>query len=376
MTELYPVLFLSLLLAFLSEKNSSKRLGKPGESEYITKDSVFYLVMIIIMAVFVGLRTQGNDTSSYLHMYDMLPSGMDGLNSVSWLSFAQAPGYRAVSIIFKTLGFSPQDYLMAFALFTVPVYLWFVRKYTNSIFFSVFFVFTMGIYTFAMAAIKQTTAVAILMLATDKALQKKYISFLILIAIAMTFHAYSFMFLIIPFLDFKPWSRTTIFFLAGTAFVAVSFNYLLAPMLSLTSALGAEYSEEDMTQQGVNIFRVLVVWVPVFLSYLQKDALQKMNSRKANIFINATMINAMIMFIGLFGTANYFARLANYFLFFQAVSLPLLLDLFDVERKTLLTAGAIAGYSGFFYYEQVLANITFDFNYDFISFSDYLNQLF
>ena len=50
---------------------------------------------------------------------------------------------------------------MIFAIVSVSLYLWFIREYTNSITLSIYFFTTMGVYTFAMAAIKQTIAVAL-----------------------------------------------------------------------------------------------------------------------------------------------------------------------------------------------------------------------
>lgn len=56
-----------------------------------------------------------------------------------------------------------------------------------------------------------------------------------------------------------------------------------------------------------------MVWIPTALSFILKDKLINDGSRAENLFINLSMINAEIMFLGLFGTANYFARLANFF---------------------------------------------------------------
>ena len=58
---------------------------------------------------------------------------------------------------------------MFFALTSIPVYLWFIRKYTCNLTLSVYFFITMGTYVFSMAAVKQTAAVALLMIASDRA---------------------------------------------------------------------------------------------------------------------------------------------------------------------------------------------------------------
>lgn len=75
--------------------------------------------------------------------------------------------------------------------------------------------------------------------------------------------------------------------------------------------------------------------------------------------INLTMLNGAIMFVGLFGTANYFARLANYFLIFQSLSLPWMLKKIGGRDRKMLTALMVLGFLAYFYYANVLA-IPFD----------------
>lgn len=375
MSKLLPIIIFGMIMAFLSDRNSDYYRGRFGEKIYTRKEVVFFLLLTVAMAVFVGLRTRGNDTYAYRHMYEILPTGWSAVWSTDWSNLASAPGFQTINTIIKSVGFSVQDFLMLYAVFTVGTYLWFVRKYSGNLLFSVFLFFTMGIYTFTFAAIKQTVAVAFLLIATDRALKRKYVRFVFWIAVAMLFHPYAFLYLIIPFLNYKPWTRKTAFLLLATAVGALAFSFLLGPVLDIANALGADYTESEMTQGGVNIFRVFVVWVPVFLSFLVRDAIGKKNNRLTNIIVNAAMINAVIMFIGLFGTANYFARLANYFLIFQALALPVILEFFDPDDRRNLTLAAVAGYSAYFYYAEAIANGAFDNAYAFMSVLDYIRQL-
>ena len=106
-------------------------------------------------------------------------------------------------------------------------------------------------------------------------------------------------------------------------------GFLLRPLLgmvvNITTRLGEEYTISEFTGEGVNIFRVLVCNVPLVLSYIYRKKLFTDSSETENLMVNLTMLNGAIMFVGLFGTANYFARLANYFLIFQSLSLPRML---------------------------------------------------
>lgn len=374
MSKLVPIMLFSLILAYFSDRNSTFELDRYGGKQYIHKDKLFYFFMTLGMAVFVGLRTSGNDTGTYIRIYESISTG--AFSNISWNKLAAAPGFQFVETILQTVGATTQEFLMLFALVTICIYLWFIHKYTSHIWLSVYFFITMGVYFFAMAAIKQTVAVAFLLVATDRAINKKYVKFVIWVLIAELFHPYSFVYLIIPFLFFAPWSKKTYALLGGTTIIALLLPTLMDGILSMTDSLGASYDANSFTGEGVNIFRVLVVWVPVVISFLARRNLRESEDRVVNLLINATMINAMVMFIGLFGTANYFARLANYFLIFQCLSLPWLFRFFASNSKRLVAILSVGAFFIYFYYQMVLAQGAFDNAYAFITIGDFLKQLF
>ena len=373
MSFLYPVIIYSFILTLFSEFRSKKEWNG-SMITYRKKDWLFFTVMAVGLAIFVGLRTKYNDTSSYIRSYNMLRESLD-LGSIDY-RIGSNPGYRIVTLFLRSRHASPQTFLMVYALLTVLIYLWFIRKYTNSIVFSVFLFLTLGVYTFTMAAIKQSVAVALCLIATDRAIRKKYVAFIFWIIIATLFHPYSLMFLAVPLLSFRPWSRRTMILLFITMVVGFSLKLLIGTIVNITTMLGEEYSESSFQGNGVNIFRFLVVSVPVVLSYFVKNRIQELDDRAMNIIINLTMVNMSIMFVALFGTANYFARLANYFLIFQTLSLPFIIQQFDSNNRFLLTLGALVGYCSYFYYSNVILYGGFDSLFDRITLSQYLSDLF
>ena len=143
----------------------------------------------------------------------------------------------------------------------------------------------------------------------------------------------------------------------------------------MTESLGYSYSEGSFSGVGVNIFRVAVVWVPLIISFLFRDSWRENDNREENIIINASMMCSVIMFIGLFGTANYFARLANYFLIFQCLALPLLFKYLTHNNRIIVQLLSIIGFAGYIYYSEVLVNGGFDHNYDFITVGQFFSQL-
>ena len=90
--------------------------------------------------------------------------------------------------------------------------------------------------------------------------------------------------------------------------------------------------------------------------------------------MNLTMLNGAIMFVGLFGTANYFGRLANYFLFFQSLSLPWMLKKIGGRDRRMLTILMVLGFAAYFYYANVI-NQPIDQDVAWLSLAEYLSQI-
>ena len=376
MKKLIPILIISIVLSFMSEQQSLRRVNRLKQVEYVRKDRFFYFLLAFAMAFFVGLRTRGNDTFVYRQMYDNMQPGQDPIQLLISTKLASSPGLTWLTAVLRNAGASTQDYFMVCALVTILTYHWFLRKYTTDIWLSVFYFITMGVYTFTMAAIKQTMAVAFLMLATDAAIEKKWIKYAFWMVIAELFHPYSFIYLVVPFLSFRPWSQNTSFLLAGTLVMALSLSRFMGTIGDFTDALGFDYAENEFAGAGVNIFRVIVVWVPLVLSYICKGQLHSSQNRIQNMIINLSMMNSVIMFIGLFGTANYFARLANYFLIFQCLALPMILQQFTASSERQLRILSEVGFVAYFYYGTAVAQGKFDNDYAFISVADFFRQLF
>lgn len=376
MKTLIPILVISLVLAFLSQQRSLRRVNSLERVEYVYKDRFFYFLLAFSMAFFVGLRTRGNDTFAYRQMYENMQPGTDPIHLLMSTKLASSPGLYWLSAVLKNTGASTQVYFMVCALVTVLTYHWFLRKYTTDIWLSVFYFITMGVYTFTMAAIKQTMAVAFLVIATDAAIEKRWIKYAFFMVIAELFHPYSFIYLVVPFLAFCPWCRKTILLLAGTLAVSLFLSRFMGAIGDLTDAMGFDYDANEFSGAGVNIFRVIVVWVPLVLSYICRTQLLYTENRVQNMIINLSMMNSVIMFIGLFGTANYFARLANYFLIFQCLALPMILQQFTASSERQLQILSEVGFLGYFYYDMAVAQGKFDNDYAFISVADFFRQLF
>ena len=372
MSELIPISVAAIILSILSHLSSEY---DPIRCRYGRQDRFWYIIMAISMILFVGLRTGYNDTGTYRLIYDSIPKDVDLWDGIDWLTLGDNPAFTFTNRVLVRLGFSTQSYLMFYATITLGIYLWFFRKYTSNLPFSIFLFVTFCGYTFTMAAIKQCLSMALCLIATDRVIHKKYIPFLLWVLLSSLYHPYALMYLAVPLLTFRPWSTTTLVIITIFAVVGSTMGRLIGTLLDVTLLLGENYDATSFTGEGVNPFRLAAITVPIFLSLLVKNQIAVKKDRVQNLIVNLAMLNGEIMFLALFGTANYFARLANYFIPFQALAIPQLLSHFNKETKKMVTICAVICYTLFFIYTNAFHD-SFDYHFYSITLWEYLKSLF
>lgn len=354
MSKLWFLLFWAMLLSFAISYRD-KYLCRVGGSTH-RYDKAFTLVLILLLGTFCGLRTFYNDTVTYVRIYAQAPVLKD-FAEVNTSTYAQGIGFAYLNSLMKTLGFSTQDYLMFYSMVTAFCYVRFVRKNTDNFPLAVFLMFTTGFYTFSFAAIKQCMATAICLLGMDFLMQKKSVPYVLTVAAASLFHPYALVYLLLLFMDFRPLTWKTYLYIGVFVVIGFGLNRIIGTIVDVTTVMGADYDMTSFVGEGVNIFRVLVCFVPLVLAFVCGWKLFANSTRTENILFNMAMLNALIMFVGLFGTANYFARLANYFLPAQVVVLPWMLKKIAKQDRQILTVLCVAGYTGYFMYGNLVQSV-------------------
>ena len=359
MTELLPVFIICMAGAILTDMFS---VYDHKENKYVYKVGVFFLVIAVVASVFCGLRRGYNDTYAYRHMFELVDTSRPFFSDFRW-TLAESPGFKIVYKAMAYMGWDTQLFLMSFALFDVGTVFWFAFRYSRSFTMTVFMIFATGVYTFCFAAIMQCTATAFALIGVDFLLRRRPLGFLVAILVGCTFHTYCVIYFIVPLMVSQPWERRTYSFIIATVVAAILFSMFIRIIVGITSATGESYTETELTSGGVNPFRLLVALVPVVLSFLVRDDLRKSDDMLVNISVNLCIVQACILFLGLFGTGNYFARLANYFLIFQCIAIPWLVDRFFSSRGDgvlSVKTAMVAGYAGYFIYADGIVNGGFD----------------
>ena len=372
MRELLPIFIISMVLAGLSEMQSDYQMNPDGGRVCVRKDRLFFFIMAVLAAGFVGLRTRYNDTGGYRMVYENMDVSRSLFETVKFYDLSTSPGFVFVNYLLRHANVTTEGYIMTYALFDIGVILWFVRKHTNTITLSIFLVFATGVYTFCMAAIMQMTALAFCLLAVDRLLERKYLYFLIFIVLGIFFHTFCIVFLLASFMQEAPWTRNTYIMIIAVIIGIIFFKPLLTVVIDITNALGETYTVDGFTGEGVNVFRAAVSIVPAFLSFLVQGELQDSEDREKNLLVNLAILNGALMVLGLFGTANYFARMANYFCIFQVFALPILFECFDEHTERILKIGCVVGYLAYFYYSRGIMYGGFDRNFERITLGEFL----
>lgn len=373
MEKLIPIMIFAILMSVCIQKNDRHELRKKGK--VVGSGNLFVFILIVGLGVFTGLRTWYNDTVTYIGVYNNLTPTIPELFANFDLSFTDAIGFTIINSILKTIGATSQDFIMFYGIANMAIYMLALRKISNSLPFSMFLFFCVGCFTFAQAGIKQSMAMAIGCWAFDYASERKWIKFTIATIIAALFHPYAIIYFIMPLMTFRPWTINGYFWIAVFICVGFGLKDILNTILNFTEALGASYTTESFSGEGVNIFRLLVCLVPTLLSFVFQNVLYKDAGKREYLMMNLAMVNGLIMFVALFGTANYFARLANFFLPMQIVAIPWIISRLNYSNRRILTYLCVTCYCLFFYYQSGYSQ-AFDNQFQQISLWEYLGGKF
>ena len=178
---------------------------------------------------------------------------------------------------------------------------------------------------------------------------------MLIILLASTFHPYILLFLLMPFLCYKPWSAGTWVLLTATIVAGLTLPSIIGTIVNTAALLGDGYNAEEFIGEGVNTFRVLVASVPALLTLVFRHRIVEKSKDSECLFFNCSFVYACILFVGLFGTANYFGRLANYFVLFPAIALPTIMEDLPDRDRHFLTELMVVCYLAFFYYGNAIS---------------------
>ncbi len=368
MAGIFTLLAASLVLAYCSQKEILTFRGVTGR-----RYDVALIALIVMLSLFCGLRTNYNDTGTYIAMF---------LEAPTWVEFWASgpnllgnPGYYLFQTIFRhSISDNYHLYLLTIAFFITSVYVTFIRRYSENFTFSILLFFSIGLYISEFAALKQHIAMAILMLALPQLLKKRYATYYVLVFMAMLFHTYALLFVIVPLFLNRPWTKTT--YLTVIVIVAVLFTFesSITSLLTHAENLGKEIAESEVFDTAsINLFRLAVYAVLPALSFVFQRYLNPGYSRETKMMVNMSILSFLVMSLGLASGANLFSRCAIYYEIGTIVVFPWVIwETFNQKSYRIVLGAAAVCYLLFFYMDIS----TFAMEYRAISVGEFFTSLF
>lgn len=359
MKTLLPILILSVFFAYQTERTT---VGRYGQAKHQTLwNTVMFAILIAILAFPAGLRSSYNDTAAYIKNFNSSPTIMELLSDGD-MHILSNPASEIYTACVRTVTDNYHIYFLIPAFFVQYAFVSTIRRYSSSFPLSIVLYICLGTYVFSFAAMKQTIAMAILMLAIPSLEKRRFGTYYLLVFLAFLFHTYALSFAILPLFTTKPWSLRTYILLFAVFGVMVNFEPIIGSFLDYANEQGksvAEYEVFDNNQ--INLFRVAVYAVTPLLSLvLRRYLFCGQYDRSQNILIHMSIISFLFMLLGTINGANMFGRMGNYFEMGMVCSLPWIIDkAFTKNSAKLVSSAAIACFSFYFFYAY---KVTIDFD--------------
>lgn len=353
MRNLLFVFIVSFILAYQSQYFGYNHELVAGERKRM---NIYIIAMIILMVLFVGLRTGYNDTAAYIRGFTESENIRVFLADSENFYPLHNPLFYGIQALVRSFTGNYHIFFMLWAMVDIPLLVHFILTYTDGEDFAIaiFIFFALGTFVFGMAALKQISGMAILTFSIPYLLDKKYGRYTLIVLIAGLIHTYAFLFLILPFFRSKPWGFQSLLLIAFTIAVLVTFNDTISSLLEYADSIGKTVAEEEVFDgNGMSIFRIAVFAVcPCVILVFRSRLLSKMKPAH-ELLSNMTIISFMVMLLASQNGANMFGRIATYFEIGNACMIPWVLrNLFNERSYKLTTFLAMAFFMGFFMYDN------------------------
>ena len=366
MVKLLAVFAVSLVLAYISEKNTNA-IRASGQRYTVWKDWA-YIALLIVLVLFAGLRTSYNDTQNYISGYKSAPTLAELLSDAENLNPFKNPLFYIFRSAMKSVTDNAQWHILFSAAITQCCFIWFFKRYSKHFLFSIFLYFTLGTFVFTLAALKQVLGMAILTLALPFLEKRKWIPYYLIVIAAMLIHTYAIAFAVLPFFVVRPWKTFTYVFVIAMVVIMMNFKEVITAFMEQANDLGKTLADYELFDDAtINVFRLAVYAVTPLLSLLFQKWVSRNSTQLDHILIHMSIISLAFMSMGTQSGANMFARMAMYFELGTICCLPKMLDsIFEQRSYRLVAAISVICFCGFFIYANTIAG-DFDSEYRAIS---------
>ena len=312
------IAFCTILGFFIQERSKYYSSVSKG-IKYDWQICIVFIIMLMSFILFSALRTRYNDTTTYTEGFMLV----EAENICYKTIFEPYGGFMLFQqLLKKYISENPQILIIAATFICVPITIKFIID-LSSTFGTSIFLYSIGSFLFSMAGIKQAIAMAFAMMYIKNIEKKKYISAIMFMLIAMSFHPYVICLVVIPFMRSGILDIKTLIIVAGTVFLILNLD----KFLEIIATIGKEYEISEFVGNTINPFRIIIESIPILIIIIFRKEIQIHSSPLINMGINMRIISFTCLFLGLFMDPIYLGRIATYFEVISFITVPQILNI-------------------------------------------------
>ncbi len=300
MRNLIIMTIISFSVAVFAEKRPSPRLGGLG---YPKPNIIAFILPAVMFTTYSGLRQLCGDTYYYIFSYKLLPDNME----MPKFNFGGNQMFEILQWLFRRVTDDAQPFIFICSVISLVPVIYILYKYSYPFDISLFLFVTTGYFSLSMNGMRQYVAAGILVLGTKYFLSEKkgaWYKFIIVALIAYLFHSSALIMIPLFFIARRrAWTPLTFIIITASVFFFMMFQDLLPSLLGVIEDTAYNrYVENGWftsgQEGGSSISRVIVMAVPVVLSYMARGRMA-MLGKKGDILANIAVINFAISIIAL-----------------------------------------------------------------------------
>ena len=304
---------------------------------------IAFLFLLILNICIVGLRSEyvGADSLQYyLAFKELNRASLEAAFQTRY-----APGYIALNRLVGFFTDSPYALFFVMGLFSLSVYFYFLKKNSANIFFAIVIFFCSG-WELYIVAMRQSMALACILLGLPFLFKEKKIIFLLFVFLATQFHASAIIAAFFVFLyNLKITKKLIIICIVCAALLSV-FNFLLGKIVVFVNIGSyANYLDSEFNSAGSSYLVDFCIKVfPALFIFLIGAKAKFQMTKEDNFFVVLALFYLCIRIIAL--NSIIIDRLSLYFSF----STPILASfLFDSNRIVQSSRRLLISFSLFFF---------------------------
>lgn len=314
---------------------------------------------IIVLSLVLGLRSEsiGVDTSSYYAIFDLINSEWFNEEFYNW-----EPGFVIVNKIINLIGGDARHAILVLSFINMIFIGLFLKDTSPNLTLSLVLFLGLSFYFSSFNIVRQTIAVSITCYAFRYLYDKKYIVWILLYLLALSFHASSLVFLLyfLTSVFKKKINLLLVLWLISLVFIFSPnlIQYIINGISFIIPSqylLYADYLEETKSVR-LRMLYSQVFFITFFVYYKRSNP----SLNRELIFIS--MIS--IILVNCLTFSGYIYRLALYFTIFQIVALPIVINKFFKVKSRYIINLLVCLVMTILYFRSLLSNSQEQYPYD------------